>query len=598
MAVHDALEFALVFLLATVVAVPLFNRLKLGAVLAYLLAGALLGPHGLGAMTGQHGEFEAAELGVVLLLFLIGVELSPARLWLMRRALLTIGSLQVFGSALALGAAVYLLGQTWRTALVAGFALALSSTAIGVQTMAERKTLAAPHGRNALAVLLFQDLVAIPAIALIPLLGAVAVAPEPSLRETSLAIGKVFGAVGLVVLVGHYLTRPLLRYVAATKSVEAFTAAILLVVLSTAWITSQVGMSMALGAFLAGVLLADSEYRHEAEAAIEPFKGLLLGLFFMGVGLSVDWAYVGRHGLDVLIGVAGLLSAKFGWLYWIGKRHARLSLAEALRFAVLLACGGEFAFVLFSLAATSGLMDSAVRDLFTVIVVLSMAATPLGALAIEALLARMPSAEPRPFDEIPDDGTHAPPRVIIAGFGRVGQIVARVLRAQKVPFVALDQSIEQVDLSRRFGNVIYYGDPARPEVLRAAGAANAEIYVVTTDDPEANVRSARLVKRLYPHLRVYARARNRQHAYKLMDLGLEEVVRETFHSSLYLSCKVLEGLGVEAEQARDRIERFRRHDEKLLLEQHLVQDDEAKLVQTSREALVELTQIFEADEVR
>jgi glutathione-regulated potassium-efflux system protein KefB len=596
MAAHDALEFALVFLLATVVVVPLFNRLKLGAVLAYLLAGALLGPHALGAMNGQHGEFEAAELGVVLLLFLIGIELSPARLWLMRRALLTVGSLQVAGSALILGIAVFALGQTWRTALVAGFALALSSTAIGVQTMAERKALGAPHGRNALAVLLFQDLVAIPAIALIPLLGAAAVAATPAPGETTRAILKVLGAIGLVVLAGHYLTRPLLRYVAATKSVEAFTAAILLIVLSTAWITSQVGMSMALGAFLAGVLLADSEYRHEAEAAIEPFKGLLLGLFFMGVGLSVDWAYVARHGLDVLIGVAGLLGAKFLWLYLIARRHARLELAEALRFAVLLACGGEFAFVLFSLAASSGLMEPALKDLFTVIVVLSMAATPLGALGVEAFLARMPGAEPRPFDTIDESG-HSPPRVIIAGFGRVGQIVARVLRAQKVPFVALDQSIEQVDLSRRFGSVIYYGDPARPEVLRAAGAASAEIYVVTTDDPEANVRSARLVKRLYPHLRVYARARNRQHAYKLMDLGLEEVVRETFHSSLYLSRRVLEGLGVSSEQAQQRIERFRRHDEKLLLEQHLVQDDEAKLVQSNREALVELTQIFEADEV-
>ncbi len=589
MAAQGFLQYALVFLIAIVIAVPLFQRLKLGAVLAYLVVGALIGPHALGLVRVVEGEFEVAELGIVILLFLIGLELSPARLWLMRRAVFAVGSLQVLASLLGLGLAMLAFGLAPLAALVGAFALAMSSTAIGVQILAERKQLAQAHGRTALAVLLFQDIVAVPAIAILPLLAGDVPA---SVADTLQGVAKVLVALVAVALLGRYLMRPLFRWVAATQSVEAFSATALLVVLGTAQLTALAGLSRALGAFLAGLLLAESEFRHEIDAALEPFKGLLLGLFFIGVGLSVDWGFVGANAGRVVAGVLGLLALKAAVLYALGRRVANLDRAGALRLAALLAQGGEFAFVLLSVAHDARLLGAESRDLLTAVVVASMAATPLLVLAAERWLARQAPEAPRPFDEIPADG-HA--RVIIAGFGRVGQIVARVLRAHHVPFTALEHSVEQVDVSRRFGNVIYYGDPSRPELLRAARADRAEVFVLATDDPESNVRTARLVKRLYPHLRVYARARNRQHAFRLIDLELDAVVRESYHSSLVLARHVLEGLGVPAAQAAERVERFREHDERLLMAQFEVRDDDAKLLQTSKEALVELEQLFEAD---
>jgi glutathione-regulated potassium-efflux system protein KefB len=589
---HGFLANVVIFLLAVVLAVPLFNRLRLGAVLAYLVAGALIGPHGFALIAAGSQDLAVSELGVVLLLFLIGLELSYARLWLMRRAVFAVGTLQVALSMVLLGLAVFALGQSARTALIAAFALAMSSTAIGVQLLAERKQLGEHYGRTALAILLFQDLVAIPAIALIPMFSDAAATPGPNLDDTLLAIGKVLAALAAVFVLGRYLVRPLFRFVASTRSLEAFTATTLLIALGTAWLTSLAGISMAFGAFLAGLLLADSEFRHEIEAHIEPFKGLLLGLFFMSVGLTVDWRYVGDHALNVAVGVFGLLVVKFGVLYVLGRRAARLGRGPSLKLAGVLSQGGEFAFVILSLAADGKLMTGSTRDLLTAVVVLSMAATPLIVLALDRYAKNLDAPPPRPFDDIPQD---QPARVIIAGFGRVGQIVARVLRAHRIPFTALEQSVEQVDTSRRFGNVIYYGDPSRPELLKAARADQAEIFVLATDDPESAVRTARLLKRAYPHLKIYARARNRHHAHRLMDLQLDAIVRETLYSSLHLAKLVLEGLGVPAEQATERIERFRQHDHKVLLAQYQVYDDEAKLVQTSKEAQAELEQLFEAD---
>jgi glutathione-regulated potassium-efflux system protein KefB len=459
-----------------------------------------------------------------------------------------------------------------------------------VQLLAERKALNTGYGRAVLAVLLFQDLVAVPAIALMPLLAA---HEALAWRAVGWAIVQVVGAIALVIFFGRYLTRPLFRFVAGVRSQEAFTAATLLVVLGTAFVTALAGLSLAFGAFLAGVLLAESEFRHEIEAAIEPFKGLLLGLFFLAVGLTVDWPFVAHETRDVAIGVVGLLLAKLVLLYLIGRRLARLDHAESLRVAAAIAQGGEFAFVLLALAAREGLMTQDARDLLTVVVVISMALTPLLLLGVEAWIARAaPPAAPQ-FDEIPDGHR---PRVIIAGFGRFGQIVARVLRAQRIPFVALEQDVEQVEASRRFGNAIYYGDPTRPDTLRAAGAPFAELFVLATDDPDANVRTARLVRRLHPHLKIYARARNRQHAFRLMDMNVDYVVRETLHSSLELAQNVLEGLGLSPAQAAVRVERFRQHDAQLLAAQHLVYDDEAKLVQSAQEALADLEQLFAADE--
>ena len=588
---QDNLELFLIFLIAAVVAVPLFYRLGLGAVLGYLVVGAVMGPFGLQLVHDPQRTLAVSELGVVMLLFVIGLELSPARLWVMRRQVFGIGGLQVGISALLIGAATMLLGLGWKADLVIGLGLALSSTAVGLQLLAERKELNSGHGRMAFAILLFQDLAAIPLLALIPLLGQAKAAAHSGLSP--LVVLKAVGMIALVVIGGRLLLRQLFRAVAWTRMGEVFTATSLLVVVGTAWLMEQGGLSMGLGAFLAGVLLADSEFRHELEAQIEPFKGLLLGLFFIAVGMSIDLQRVMAEPQLIAVGVLALMLVKSLILLGIGWRPGRLPLREALMLGAVLALGGEFAFVVFGEAFKARLIDAALRDRLVAIVGLSMALTPLYVIAVSRLLIKHPDKKKEERAADPID--HETPRVIIAGFGRMGQIVGRILRAQKIPFTALEHSAEQVDLSRRFGNMIYFGDPSRPELLRAAHADRAEVFVLTTDDPEATIRTARLLRRTYPHLKIFARARNRQHAFKLMDLGVE-VVRETFHSSLHMSQQVLEALGLPSEVAADRRERFRQHDEAMLRDQHLVYDDEAALIATSQQAFRDLESLFEADE--
>ena len=584
------LELFLIFLLAAVVAVPLFRRFGLGAVLGYLVAGVAMGPFGLRLVKDPASVLGFSELGVVLLLFVIGLELSPARLWVMRRPVFGVGGLQVLITALALGAITALLGLGWKANLVIGLGLALSSTAVGLQLLAERKELNTGFGRLAFAILLFQDLAAIPLLALIPLLGEAKAASQsaPPLD----AVLRALGMIAVVVIGGRLLLRQLFRAVAWTKMPEVFTATSLLVVVGTAWLMQWGGLSMGLGAFLAGVLLADSEFRHELEAQIEPFKGLLLGLFFIAVGMSIDVHRVMAEPVLIAEGVAVLLLLKAAILVLLGLRPGKLPAREALMLGAVLALGGEFAFVVFAEALRAGLIDSVLRDRLVAVVGLSMAATPLTVIAVSRWLLEHPAPKhERPADPIDQDN----PRVIIAGFGRMGQIVGRMLRAQGVPFTALENSVEQVELQRRFGNLIYFGDPSRADLLRAAHADRAEIFVLTTDDAEANVRTARLLRRQFPHLKVLARARNRQHAFKLMDLGVDEVVRETLHSSLELGQRTLEALGVPAEVAAERRARFLRHDEQLLKEQYLVYDDEAALIQSSQQARQDLEKLFEAD---
>ncbi|MBW8073765.1 monovalent cation:proton antiporter-2 (CPA2) family protein [Metallibacterium scheffleri] len=579
----------LIFLLAIVIAVPLASRLRLGAVLGYLGAGMLIGPHGLGWVHGGSTLDTLSELGVVLLLFLIGLELSPQRLWVMRRQVFGYGAVQVLVSAALLGAAAfYGLRVDGHAAGVIGLGLALSSTAFGLQILAERKELPSAYGRLAFALLLFQDLAAIPLIAAVPLLAPGAQAAGvlwPRLLQ-------VAGVVLAVVLGGRLLLRPLFRIAARVQQVEVSTAMALLVALGTAWLVGQAGASMALGAFLAGLLLADSEYRHELESNIEPFKGLLLGLFFISVGMAANLPLLLREPLLIALLVLALLLLKAPVLYVLGRTGLRAH-GAALKLTVLLAGGGEFAFVVFQLARAHGLLDAAMHQRLVLAITLSMALTPLLVAAAQTLLVRHPQREQRPFD---DPSAGAPPRVIIAGYGRVGQIVARVLHAHGIAYTALEHSIEQVETSRRYSGMrIFFGDPGRPELLRAAQAAQAEVFVLATDDPETNLRTARLVRRLYPGLKVVARARNRQHAYRLMDLQPHRVVRETFHSSLVMARQVLETLGFDAATAAAHVERFRQHDESLLRSQHEVYDDEAKLMQSTREALADLERLFEAD---
>ena len=587
---HQFLQSAVVFLLATVLMVPLARRFQLGAVLGYLAGGVLIGPSLLGLVPNDARVAQLSELGVVLLLFVIGLELSPQRLWVMRRAVFGAGLAQVVTAALAIGGLAHLaFGLDTAAAIVVGLGLALSSTAFGLQVLAERKELGSAHGRLGFAVLLFQDLAAIPLIAAVPLLAGAA-ASHTALPNLP-ALARTVGVIVAVIVGGRLLLRPLFRAVAATRVAEVFTATALLVVIGTAWLMELAGISMALGAFLAGVLLADSEYRHELEAQIEPFKGLLLGLFFISVGMSANLGLLLREPL-IVIGLVALLLAVKGALLWpLARLVGRIDAIAALRLTALLAGGGEFAFVVFKIAGDRHLLDRSQQSLLVLVITLSMALTPLLVGAAGWLARRLDQAPARPFDTIETDA----PRVIIAGFGRVGQIVARVLRAHRIPFVALEHSIEQVETSRRFGTQIFFGDPSRPELLRAAQADRAEIFVLATDDPETNIRTARIVRRLFPHLRIVARARNRQHAYRLMDLNVPTVVRETFHSSLEMTRDVLRALGLDAATVDTHIARFREHDETMLRAQYLVYDDEAALIQSAREALQELESLFAAD---
>ena len=590
----NLLQAAVVFLCAAVVTVPLAKRLQLGAVLGYLLAGVLIGPSVLGLIGNPQSVSHISELGVVLLLFIIGLELSPRRLWVMRKAVFGVGLAQVLLTGVVIGSvALFLFGQTLNSAAVLGLGLALSSTAFGLQSLAERKELTSPHGRLAFAILLFQDIAAIPLIAMVPVLAGV---DHHTSSAEDLRHGlQVLGSIAVVVVGGRYLLRPVFRIVAKTRLPEVSTATALLVVIGTAWLMDLVGVSMALGAFLAGLLLADSEYRHELEAQIEPFKGLLLGLFFISVGMGANLSLLLSAPLAVLGLTLLLIGLKLPLLFVVGRLAGGLDREHAIRLGVVLAAGGEFAFVVFKIGRDQGLFDARLHDLLVLTITLSMALTPLLLLACSRLLKPKPKAVEMPAEYRRIDSDH--PRVVIAGMGRMGQIVARILRAQKVPFVALDTSVETIELIRSFGGGIpvFYGDPLRPEILSAAKVGQAEFFVIATDDPDTNIKTAEQVRKLYPHLKVIARARNRQHVHRLVDMGAQ-AVRETYYSSLEMSRRTLIGLGLSQVQADSRIQRFTQHDQQLLAAQHEVYDDEAKVMQTAQEARAELARLFEADE--
>ena len=575
-----------IFLAATVIAVPLFRRFKLSAVLGYLAAGVVIGPWCLGLFDDVESILHFAEFGVVLLLFVIGLELQPSRLWVMRHAVFGSGAAQVVVTTAVLAVVARVLGQSWPAALVIAFALSLSSTALILQVLAERGELTARHGRSAFAILLFQDLAIMPALVILPLLAG---AGDARVEWQALALPVL--AAAAVVLAGRYALRPALRIIAATRAQEAFTAAALLVVVGTALLFQSVGLSMALGAFIAGVLLADSEYRHELEADIEPFKGLLLGLFFIAVGMSANLGVLLESPLTVLALTFGYLLFKFAAIF-VAARLTRHDTATAWRLGVALAGGGEFAFVLFALAAGNGLLSRPTADLLVIVVTLSLVAAPLLIAAADALAGRLrPAAAAPAFDDIVSEE----PRVLIAGFGRFGQIVARVLRARRIRFTALEVSQAQVDFVRRFGNKLYYGDASRLEMLRAAGAAHAELLVLAIDDVEASVRTAEMARRHFPALRILARARNRQHAFRLMDAGVTQIWRETFASSLEVAEAALVALGTSREASAEQVRRFREHDEATLAVQASVKDDETKLIATARASAQQLESLFEAD---
>lgn len=585
---HSGFADVLWFLLASVITVPIFRRFGLSGVLGYLFVGIILGPFGLKVINDPESTLAISELGVVMMLFVIGLELTPSRLWQLRHRIFVAGGIQVTLSSVLLYFVFSNLGLTWQSSLILSVGLALSSTAVVLQLLAERKQLASAHGKSAFGILLFQDIVAIPLLAAIPLLG------HSQSTGENFSDGMIIKALIVllaIIISGRYVMRQLFRAVAWTQMREIFTATALLLVIGTGWLLQSIGLSMGLGAFLAGVLMADSEFRHEIEAQVEPFKGLLLGLFFISVGMTISFDSIIQNPVFILLGVLCLMGIKAIVLYAIGSWQCKVGQRESTLLAGTMAMGGEFAFVVFADSVKFGLIETIWRDRLVAIVGISIALTPLILIVLQKQFGKKPISTEEPvFDKIEEQH----PRVVIAGFGRVGQIIGRMLRARKISFIALENSVEQVTLSRKYGNLIYFGDPSRLEVLQSAHIAHAELLIIAADDPETNLKIARLAKKNYPNLRIIARARNRQHAFKLMDLGVP-AIRESLYSSIEIGKMAFLSLGIKQNQADDYAKRFMDHDERILAEQYLVHDNEDALISTAEEAYRQLETIFDAD---
>jgi glutathione-regulated potassium-efflux system ancillary protein KefC len=582
----STLVSAIVYLAAAVICVPLASRLKLGSVLGYLAAGCLIGPFGLRLVGDPAATLHFAEIGVVLMLFVIGLELDPKHLFTLRRAVFGGGALQLASSAVPLGLGALALGLPWQAAMVAGLALGLSSTAVSMQTMKEKNLLSAPMGRTAFAILLFQDIAAIPLLALIPFL---ADRPERSSGPGWLPPLKVLLAIAAVVVIGRFLTRPILRALARTGLREVFSAFTLLLVLGISGLMASVGVSMALGAFLAGVLLASSEYRHALETDIEPFRGLLMGLFFIAVGMSINFGLLVQQPLLIALLLIGFQLLKILALRLIAGPLG-VSSRQRWLFAALLAQGGEFAFVVFGVARTARLLPGEWDALLTLAVALSMALTPVLLIVHDQLLGRE-AKEEREADVIVDD--HAP--VIIAGFGRFGQIVGRLLFASGVKATVLDHDPDQIEFLRRFDLRVYYGDATRLDLLRAAGAERAKLLVLAIDDPETSLRLVDAVREHFPSLTIVARARNVAHWQELRSRGIKVVERETFEAAIMLGRKALEALGVRPYEARERADLFRSHNVKTLEDILPHWQDEAERLSMVRSAREQLERQMERD---
>jgi glutathione-regulated potassium-efflux system protein KefB len=586
------------FLAAAAIAAPLAKFLKIGTVLGYLFAGILIGPYGLGKLgaLGVGDIYSAkavlhiAEFGVVLLLFLIGLELRMARLWAMRSAIFGAGGAQVAVTGLALGIVGVALGLALPAALFFGLALSLSSTAFALQVMEENGELTQRHGRLGFAILLFQDLAAIPLLAIASVYAARNGVAGAGGTAVWLGIAKAVLVIGGIVVIGRYVIDRAFAWIAQAKMHEAMTASALLVVVVVVLLMESAGLSASLGAFIAGVLLADSAYRHEVEADIKPFEGLLLGLFFTAVGMSLDLGLVVARPAFLITMVIVLLVAKALILYVIGRWH-RLEPRPSRRLALSLSQGGEFAFVLFGAGATAGLLSAEQAAIGTVLVTLSMLATP-PLLALEKMVTPDAAAPAPAYDTPPDSEQH----VIIAGFGRVGQVVTRVLRARKIPFTALDIDAEQIATVAKFGAKTYFGDASRLDILEAAQAKKASAFVLAIDDVEASLRTAEVVRRHFPDLPIYARARNRNHAHRLMALGVEMIHRETFRSSLDLTADLLRGLGVSAADTRRSIAIFEEIDAARLKADFEHFQDIEKLAERAHQYSQELEQQLASDD--
>ncbi len=582
----DLLLAGLLFLFAAVVAVPIAARLGIGAVLGYLLAGIAIGPWGLGFISDVEEILHFSELGVVFLMFIIGLELNPSKLWQLRRSIFGIGAAQVVVSALILGLLLIVSQFSWKAAVVGGIGLAMSSTAMAIQLMREKGMNRSESGQLGFSVLLFQDLAVIPALAMVPIL-----AGGGDEHPDWIKIGLKVLAFMAMLLGGRYLLRPVFRFIAGAGVREVFTAATLLLVLGSALFMDALGLSMALGTFLAGVLLAESEYRHELETAIDPFKGLLLGLFFISVGMSLNLGVLYTHVLWIVAAVLVLVGVKMLVLYGLARLYG-LRTSERLQFSGVLSQGGEFAFVLFSLASSQRLFQNDQMALLLVTVTLSMMTTPLVMRLIDAKLVRRVNSD--------DDNDEQPwveddkPQVIIVGFGRFGQVISRLLMANKMRITVLERDISSVNLMRKYGYKVYYGDATEIELLRSAGAEAAKSIVITCNEPEDTLRIVALCQQHFPHLAILARARGRVEAHELLQAGVKQFTRETFSSALELGRKALMTLGMHPHQAHRAQLHFRRLDMRMLRELMPVHSDNAQISRV-KEARRELEDIFERE---
>ncbi len=580
------LNAGLIYLAAAVIAVPLARILGLGSIIGYLVAGIAIGPWGLKFVTDPQEMLHFAEFGVVLMLFLVGLELEPDRLWALRKPIFGWGSAQLFGSAALMAAVGVAFGVDWRLALVAAFGLALSSTAIGLGVLNERSLLGTTSGQSVLSVALLQDVAAIPLLALLPLL---AVAGGHDSGGGWIGAAKALGVIAAIVLGGRLLLRPALRWIARSDTPEIFTAAALLLVVATAALMQAVGLSMALGAFLAGVLLAESEYRRELETDIEPFKGLLLGLFFIAVGMSIDFAVVIERPLLIGALVVGFLAVK-ALVLWAMGRAMPLPIPERPVFIILLAQGGEFGFVVFQAAAQDGVIPAAASSLLVAAVAISMLLTPLLLVAADRWwIPRLSGRKRANVEELREPQNAA---VIIAGFGRYGQIVGRLLYANGIAPTVLDHDAEAIEALRKFGWRVYYGDATRLDLLRTAGAATARVLVLAIDDVDRSVEVAQMARQHFPQLTIVARARNVQHYYRLYELGIRMIERETLDSALMSARSALETLGWEPHQARTLAMRFRRHNVEQLQAMAPHRQDEARLIAAAKQGRQQLEELF------
>ena len=569
-----------IYLAAAVIAVPLAKKLGVGAIIGYLVAGIAIGPWGLKLVTNVQDILHFAEFGVVLMLFLVGLELEPQRLWNLRQPIFGWGSAQVLACAAVLTAVALMFGIGWETAVVASLGLALSSTAIALQAIGERNLMPTSSGQAGFSILLFQDVAAIPILALLPLLGALSV-QNAGLAQSSLWVEaiKIIAVIGGIIVGGRLLLRPLLRWIANSGTPEIFTAASLLLVVGIAGLMQMVGLSMALGAFLAGVLLADSEYRRELETDIEPFKGLLLGLFFIAVGMSIDFGVLMQSPALMAAVLFGFFGLKLLVIYSLA-RLMKIPYQERAVFTVLLAQGGEFAFVVFQAAAGARVFSAETASLLIGAVALSMLISPLLLVAIDKLLQpRRAKGDAQKMDEIAEQ--QAAP-VLIAGFGRYGQIVGRMLLAQGVSTTVLDHDAEVIETVRAFGLRVFYGDATRLDLLRTAGAATAAVLVVAVDDVGQSLKIVDLAQQHFPQLRIVARARDVTHWNQLRDRGVMQVERELFESSLRSARSVLEMLGHPPHVARQSAMRFRSHNIELFEKMYPHRKDRSKLIAVAR----------------